>query len=285
MKQHTGSTELIMDVACGTGQLSKHYQTYFDRLIGVDISETQIKVGSEKNVNPDKISFHVHNCHDLASFWESNEVEQEIRDAIQGKKADMLAMGQCLHWFDRDTVFKTYNESLAEDGTLSVFGYATCSIIDTDFQKDYRQFVDAPEDYFKEEIVTDLNKEKEYSEQDAQAQAAFRKFYDFIKGHFECKREHLDKYYNMYDFDSHYSVIDKFLYYDVKNDMPLKFFIQYLRSWSGYRCYLQKHPEESNPIEDLVSEFCNIYEKENEDGLEDVTVDVAYPYFLVSLKY
>jgi len=125
----------------------------------------------------------------------------------------------------------------------------------------------------------------EYSPQDVQANDAFTEFYSLVKPHFECNRDDLDNHYSHIDFSKYFKTVQKYLYYDVKKDMTLSHFLLYLKTMSGYRCYLQKYPEQEDPLQKLEDSFRAIYDLKSAADLEAKTIDVVYPYFLGILKY
>ena len=58
---------------------------------------------------------------------------------------------------------------------------------------------------------------------------------------------------------------------------------------SGYRCYLEKLPDEKDPLQVLIEEWKDIYGfKEDQDIDEQFSskmIDIVYPYFLGIMKY
>ena len=58
---------------------------------------------------------------------------------------------------------------------------------------------------------------------------------------------------------------------------------------SGYRCYLEKLPDENDPLQVLISEWRDIYGLKDDEDIDEQfsskAIDIVYPYFLGLMKY
>lgn len=261
----------MLDIGCGTGQLIKPYAPLYARIFGIDVSESQLEQARKINEELTNVSFHYQNSHDMADFF-ANQMGSE--------KADFVTFGQSLHWLDHDQIFEGYKEIMNKDGAFAIFSYATCSIMNNEMvetiSKQISEGAAEANNFSSEDIYTDA---------DFQANSEFKSFYALIKPHFECNRDDLDYHYAHIDFSKYFSHVEKYLYFDVKKETKLANFISYLKTMSGYRCYLQKYPELEDPLEALTNKFLEIYGLQDIEALQDTSIDVVYPYFLGILKY
>lgn len=59
-------------------------------------------------------------------------------------------------------------------------------------------------------------------------------------------------------------------------NMPIKAFIGYLSSWSGYVTYRKQNPEAADPLEELQQQMLRVLDK-----AEDDEIAVSWPLFLL----
>jgi SAM-dependent methyltransferase len=57
-----------LDFGCGVGRLSRALAVHFERVDGVDISETMVRLADEYNTFPDRVFYHVNVSPDLSLF-------------------------------------------------------------------------------------------------------------------------------------------------------------------------------------------------------------------------
>jgi hypothetical protein len=129
-----------------------------------------------------------------------------------------------------------------------------------------------------------FSEDSKYSEEDKKANEAFSSFYQTVKPHFECSRDELDSHYAHIDFSQYFSKVEKHLFYEVKT-LSLDSFLLYIKTMSGYRCYLDKFPEETDPLEKFMQQLVEIYSLGTDPDFNAKTIDIVYPYFLGILKY
>ncbi|KAL3854661.1 hypothetical protein ACJMK2_013920 [Sinanodonta woodiana] len=117
-----GSFQLAVDVGCGSGQSSNQICCHFQSVVGMDISEDQIKAAKSKHEN---ITFRVGKAEDL-SFLEDETV-------------DLVTVGASLHWFDIPKFFMETKRVLKPGGVLAVYSYvlpnADCPFVKTFFDE------------------------------------------------------------------------------------------------------------------------------------------------------
>jgi len=79
-----GST--VVDIACGAGEATKELVQYYDRIIGIDISQNQLKSAYKH----EKITYQVGNSE---------------KTNIESNSVDLVTVAQALHWFEFDQFF------------------------------------------------------------------------------------------------------------------------------------------------------------------------------------
>lgn len=97
-----GST--VVDLACGGGQATKDLIPYFDKIIGMDVSESQIKNAFQN----EKIIYKVGKSEDTG---------------LENESVDLITVAQALHWFEFDPFFKEVDRILKKGGVLACWGY------------------------------------------------------------------------------------------------------------------------------------------------------------------
>ena len=210
----------------------------FSRVFGIDVSESQLesarnKISGQEEYN--NIEYFYANSHDLDEFWSNTMNKSYI---------DLVTFGQCLHWLDHDLLFKSYQKYMAEGGAMAIFSYGTCKIVDANVLEEVQQAIEQGVVKGAEEVLEikfenieshGVEMDKEYTEEDTKANELFQNFYALVKPHFECNRDDLDNHYSHINFSDYFSDVKRYLYYDVKKDMKISHFIQYLKTMSGYR--------------------------------------------------
>ncbi|CAI2374937.1 unnamed protein product [Moneuplotes crassus] len=265
----------VLDVGCGTGILSIPLSKKFERVYGIDISQSQIDKAIEKSEEFKNISYHYQNSHDIGSF---------VEETMEGKSIDMVTIAQTLHWLDHDLIFKLYKKYLSEGGAFAIFSYAMCSVMNQKLAETISEEASGTESRFTAVEILNFDEEKKYSEVEEKANDAYRAFYSKIKPHFECQRDDIDKHFEHIAFSDYFTTVEQYLKYEVKT-LDINSLFQYLKSVSGYRCFLEKFPEETDPLEDLQEELMSLYTCETKEELSTKELDIVYPYHLAILKY
>ncbi|KAM4626658.1 putative methyltransferase [Discoglossus pictus] len=97
---------LAVDVGCGTGQSTRIWVPYFQKVIGTDISEAQIEE-AKKDAFPN------------LSYSACPAEVVPVDDA----SVDLLTACAAVHWFDIETFFKEVDRILAPGGCIALFTY------------------------------------------------------------------------------------------------------------------------------------------------------------------
>jgi len=116
------SSDLALDVGCGTGQLTVQLAEYFQQTLGLDPSADQ-----------------------LAHATRHPKVEYRIAPAealpVAPGSASLIAAAQAAHWFDLPRFFGEVRRVAARDAVLSLLSYGALSLdgeLDERFQRFYR---------------------------------------------------------------------------------------------------------------------------------------------------
>jgi predicted TPR repeat methyltransferase len=105
----TENKNVLLDVGCGTGQLSQPFSKLFAKVFGIDVSETQLEKAREKSEEFKNISYSFQNSHEIEEFWKT-EINQE--------PIDLVTFGQVLHWLDHNLIFSHYKQFMSKDGAF-----------------------------------------------------------------------------------------------------------------------------------------------------------------------
>ncbi|KAK3735583.1 hypothetical protein RRG08_038736 [Elysia crispata] len=105
-RESSPDLSLAVDVGCGPGMSTIGFATYFQKIIGVDISETQIACAPRNIPN---CEFKVGCAHNL-QFITSGTV-------------DLFCSGQSFHWLPQEETFAEADRVLKPGGTIAIFGY------------------------------------------------------------------------------------------------------------------------------------------------------------------
>ena len=99
--------DLMLDVGCGSGQACNLLQGHFKKIIGIDISEEQIKQAKKQN-KFDNITYQIGAAEKLP--------------AADGS-VDLITAGIAAHWFNLPEFFKEVERVLKPTGCIALFGY------------------------------------------------------------------------------------------------------------------------------------------------------------------
>lgn len=101
------SKEKLLDLGCGTGQLTIPLHKYFEQVIGIDISEEMInearRISLEKNAQ--NIRF---------ITMESEKIDKELG------QFDLILCGNAFHWMDRELVLNKSYDILKPSGGMAI---------------------------------------------------------------------------------------------------------------------------------------------------------------------
>ena len=105
-KYHGASFEFALDVGCGSGQSTKGLLTYYDKVLGVDRSASQIAMAPKDIPN---MSFKRGSAEDL--YFVDNE------------SVDLITAASASHWFDTDLFYSEMWRLLKPDGVFAEYNY------------------------------------------------------------------------------------------------------------------------------------------------------------------
>lgn len=105
----------LLDLGCGTGQLTIPLATYFDEVIGMDpepemIAEAKVQANAADVTN---IQWIEGGSEDLAVLKEQLGLFK------------LVTMGSSFHWMERDATLKTLDEMVIADGGIVIVGSAS----------------------------------------------------------------------------------------------------------------------------------------------------------------
>ena len=106
--------EVAVDAACGTGQSTFLLSDHFLHVIGIDISETQIRQAKLKLEELDhangNIEFKVGDAHNFP---------------IESSSVDLLTCAMAWHWLDAEKFYAEARRVLKPGGCLAVYGHGS----------------------------------------------------------------------------------------------------------------------------------------------------------------
>lgn len=193
------SHELAWDVATGNGQVAGLLISDFCKIIGTDISESQLK----NAVNTPKITY---------------MVERAERTSLQSDSADLVAVGQAVHWFDFDPFFDEVNRVLKPGGVVAVFGYGLISGAPA-----FNTFI--------------------------------KNFYADMEPYWDAERKHIDAAYETIPFP--YGLIPLKKSYTIEVLWSKEDILGYLRSWSAVKHFEKKNGSDpvQEPADAFFSDY------------------------------
>ncbi|KAA8910428.1 putative S-adenosylmethionine-dependent methyltransferase [Sphaerosporella brunnea] len=113
---HQGARNVLLDLGCGPGTVTRPLSVHFSRTIGTDPSEGMLNTARE--LTPEKdcptVTYRRANAEQLA-FLKDGEV-------------DMAVAAQAVHWFDHAAWWAEMARVVRKGGTVAVWGYKDCMI-------------------------------------------------------------------------------------------------------------------------------------------------------------
>ncbi|XP_038049349.1 putative methyltransferase DDB_G0268948 [Patiria miniata] len=96
---------LAVDVGCGSGQNTRPLAPHFEMVIGVDVSEAQIKAAQSVE-NPSNVEFRIGSGESIP---------------VPDGSADMITVAEAVHWFDIDAFFREVDRVLKPCGCVAIY--------------------------------------------------------------------------------------------------------------------------------------------------------------------
>ena len=108
----TDRVALAVDVACGTGQLSRHLSPRCDRVLGLDVSPEQIETARHV-IKASNVSFHQCSVFDA----------QKTLGGLGALPVDLITVGVASHYFHGPQFYDEMRRCLRKDGVLAEVCY------------------------------------------------------------------------------------------------------------------------------------------------------------------
>ncbi|TRY97079.1 hypothetical protein DNTS_027274 [Danionella cerebrum] len=99
--------QLALDLGCGTGQTSRVLAPYFQQVVGIDVSESQVAEAKAIKGFPN-LTYRVGTAEELP---------------FPDGSVDLLTASSAAHWFDKEGFIKEAQRVLKPRGCLALFGY------------------------------------------------------------------------------------------------------------------------------------------------------------------
>jgi ubiquinone/menaquinone biosynthesis C-methylase UbiE len=246
----------VLDVACGSGQLSLMLSHYFDIVVAIDKSQRQLEQAPLSS-RPKNIRYQV---------GTATQLPGPVNDGSDSCYWDAITCAQAYHWFvnndddvlqTTDRIFLTQVRQLLHPihGRLGIFGYGICAIVSNP------QLQAILHDFYYNQLGSHLSPTSPQC-------------------HWDVDRRFLDHAYQDLKTYGIMEIVDRHNNHIETIAMSIPQFLNYVRTWSGL-IHLQKHCANNNkkdPMEVLHNEFDKNRRTENE------ILQVAFPFFLLVLK-
>ena len=111
LSEQVPTKSIAVDVACGSGQLTKSLGAYFDEVYGFDASAEQI----DKAMAQSNITYAVAQAESLP---------------LADNSVDIITIAQALHWFDIDSFWQEANRIGKNNSIIAAICYNLCKVSD-----------------------------------------------------------------------------------------------------------------------------------------------------------
>ena len=105
-----------VDVGCGSGQSTFFLASLFSKVLGVDVSEAQIKNARSKSRERDE--------RDKVEFRVASSDSLPLGDS----SVDLVTCAQAWHWLEPSSFYREAARVLRPRGTLAVYGYGNAAV-------------------------------------------------------------------------------------------------------------------------------------------------------------
>lgn len=116
-------TGCAVDVGCGTGQLTRHLARHFDRVVGLDPSDDQLR-----NALP----------HPRITWRRAGAEDMGLDDG----SADLITAAQAAHWFDLPAFYAQVRRAAAPGAVIALVSYGVMELDDAALDARFRRFYD-----------------------------------------------------------------------------------------------------------------------------------------------
>lgn len=163
----------------------------------------------------------------------------EALEGIEDESVDLLTTAQAAHWFQLEPFYRELDRVLKPKGCVAIWGYGLCRLPTPEADK----------------LLSRYHTET-------------------LGPYWEKKRALVDALYEHIQLPfarTHREVIEN------KKEVPFKHFVGYLGTWSSLKTFREKHPEGSDPVQDLCPQLFEALQLRSE---EDV-IHVTFPTVLI----
>lgn len=112
--ERVSPARLCVDMGCGSGQNTVLLAPHFTTVVGLDVSQPQLDVASQKHRDVGNVSFRV-GAADAMPF--------------ENESVNLVTCCASVHWFNTDAFYKEVDRVLSPGGVLACYGYLGCSPI------------------------------------------------------------------------------------------------------------------------------------------------------------
>ncbi|KAJ3147015.1 hypothetical protein HDU89_005823 [Geranomyces variabilis] len=221
---HYGARDVALDVGAGTLQVGRALAKHFGAVKATDPSEAMVKSAST----------------DLPPNTTVTVASAESLPFDAGS-ADMVVSGQAAHWFDLPKFYAEAHRVLKPNGTVAVWGYGFCNFpARPSATKIFLEFAVGDKagqlgPYW--EPGRKIVDEKYAGFEDVARAAGFR---DVQRLHYPNNKDPL-----------------------IERNFSVNKFQAYLKTWSAYKTYVDKHPDEADPVDAFIERLAK------EEGVTD----------------
>lgn len=267
IKYHTkkGDAKLAIDIGCGSGFVAFQLVNYFDSIIGTDPSSTMIEQ-CNSNIPPEWLR----NSPKKISFMKGTAEHHPV--SIKENSVDLITGAECCHWVNHKQFFDESYRVLKSNGTLAYWfykdpvfiGYPEANKVYTNYTYN-SSFDESPDEEFERymgpyyqqpghDYLRSLMKEIEVPTD---------KFYDIVRHEYisnihGAPKENEDPY------------ITKTPLF-IKKTITMKWFLDYVKSWSAYHTWMTHHGDKYDIAEKFVAEL-----KQKMNWNDDTEIDVIW---------
>ena len=214
----TSKTVNAIDLACGSGQLTMKIMPYFDKVMGVDFNENQLKnLGNygKIEITNGKLELEKFDCTKIDDLLFSPQVK------LGNYKFVFIA--EAFHWFDYEDFLTRFREAVPEKNVyLVLMGYPilkTLPVVSENLREDIINFGNKIHPFFKFNLISLENEYKEFD---------FKDYFEHV------------------EFSEHVEEI---------KDGSLLHFLGYLDTLSAYRNYLEFYKGKNDPLLELMEKW------------------------------
>ena len=113
---HSGPRNLLLDIGCGPGTVTRPLSASFTHVYGIDPSASMIETARSLTPTSQYPSITYH------------ESPAEHLPFVKDAEADMVVAAQAVHWFDQANWWREMERVVRKGGTVAVWGYKDCML-------------------------------------------------------------------------------------------------------------------------------------------------------------